>query len=53
MTNNRLEILKSYLDEAMKDPDSNKLYIEDLEFSIKYENQARKIRTGFELTKQE
>jgi len=34
---NRLEKLKQYLAEAMKDEASNELYIEDLKLSIEYE----------------
>lgn len=50
--NERLKTLKQYLAEAEKDPDNNKLYIEDLKESIKYEKQARKISSGFELTRE-
>ena len=34
---NRLDKLKQYLTEAMKDEASNELYIEDLKLSIEYE----------------
>ena len=34
---NRLEKLKQYLTEAMKDEANNELYIEDLKLSIEYE----------------
>ena len=51
---NRLDNLKSYLKEARKDPDNNKLYIEDLKESIKtverYENKEIIIEKGFEIS---
>ena len=36
----RLEILKKYLAEAMHEPEVNKIYIEDLLESIKWQEQA-------------
>lgn len=45
-TNARLIRLREYLASAMLDPISNKLYIEDLQLSIKY---FKKLNLGAEI----
>jgi hypothetical protein len=45
-TNARLIRLREYLANAMLDPENNKLYIQDLELSIKY---FKKLNLGAEI----
>ena len=49
----RLERLESYLNEALKEPEENKLYIADLQLSIKYfkrqKNKKIVVMNGLEL----
>jgi len=48
---NRLDKIKRYLREALKNPDNNRLYIEDLKLSLELFKDTKEVelQDGFEL----